>query len=249
MSALVRRLFRPLAKLLPEGMTVPIMTGPLKGRKWIVGAAAGGGKGLSIVINRSERAQVGYATRIIGPDDICFDIGANAGFYTLLFSQYAKTVYAFEPLPRNLKVLNRLIEINRMSNAHVVPYAVSDVSAAGYFLEGENHSLGRLAKEGDLTVSVTTCDQFVADTGVVPNLIKIDVEGSELDVLKGAANLLESSHPTLLLSVHSERLRRDCLAFLTGLKYHRIIPLDSAGRLEATEYALHSSDGKIRSSS
>jgi FkbM family methyltransferase len=239
MSALLRRLFRPLAKLVPEGMSVPIMAGPLKGQKWIVGAAAGGGKGLSVVINQSERAQIGYASKIINPGDICFDIGANVGFYTLLFSQYAKAVYAFEPLPRNLKYLNRLVEINRIANAHVVPYAVSDVSTAGYFSKGADHSLGRLDKEGDLSVSVMTCDQFVADSGVVPNLIKIDVEGSEFDVLTGASNLLKSSHPTLLLSVHSDRLRSDCLSLLGKLDYRSIIPLNSKDSQKATEFAVH----------
>jgi FkbM family methyltransferase len=238
MSALWRMLFRPLANLLPVGMTLPIMAGPLKGKKWIVGAAAGAGKGLSIVMNQSEPAQVACAMKLINPGDICFDIGANVGFYTLLFSEYAKAVHAFEPLPRNLEYLNRLIEINRIDNAHVIPRAVSNVSMKGGFSEGEDHSLGRLDAAGKMTVSVTTCDQFVADSGVVPDLIKIDVEGSEHDVLTGAGNLLVSSHPAILLSVHSDRLRSDCLALLEKSGYNAITPLNAGDPRKATEFAV-----------
>ena len=170
-----RNVLRPLAHLLPTGMTVPIMAGPLKGRKWIVGAAAGRGKGLSVLINQSEPAQVQHARKITNQASICFDIGANVGFYTLLFSQYAKSVYAFEPLPRNLNFLKRLIDINKLDNAEIIPCAVSDVSRKGYFLEGKDHSLGKLDANGNVPVSVITCDQFVTESGVIPDLIKIDV--------------------------------------------------------------------------
>ena len=161
------------------------------------------------------------------------------GFYTLLFSQYAQSVYAFEPLPRNLNFLKRLIDINQIGNAEVIPCAVSDKTRKGFFLEGEDHSMGKLDANGDVPVSVITCDQFANDTGVVPNLIKIDVEGSEIEVLRGARHLLASSHPTLLLSVHSDELREECLALLRGLRYRSIHPLDAKRPQEATEFAIH----------
>ena len=234
----LRNILRPVAHLLPTGMTVPILTGPLKGRKWIVGAAAGSGKGLSVVINQSEPAQVYHARKIMNQDFICFDIGANVGFYTLLFSQYAQSVYAFEPLPRNLNFLERLIDINKINNVAIIRCAVSDETREGYFLKGEDHSLGKLDANGDVPVSVITCDQFVAETGVIPNLIKIDVEGSEVEVLRGARCLLASSHPTILLSVHSDRLRSDCLTLLRKLEYRSILPLDAKQLQEATEFAI-----------
>lgn len=235
----LRRLLRPLAQLLPSGLAVPIMTGPLKGSKWIVGAAAGEGKGLSIIFNQSEPAQVHHAIKLLDPNHICFDIGANVGFYTLLFSQYAKAVYAFEPLIRNLKYLIRLIDINKLPNARIIPCAVADDSKVSYFSEGEDHSRGKLDHDGLVPVMVTTCDRFVSETKIVPDLIKIDVEGSEFDVLKGASKLLETHHPSILLSIHSDRLRKDCLEFLAAKNYKAIIPLDSDRAHQATEYAIH----------
>ena len=65
------------SKLIPSGMVVPVLKGPLHGAKWIVGAAAGEGKGLSVVLNLSEPEQLYMARRLVLPDAICFDIGAN----------------------------------------------------------------------------------------------------------------------------------------------------------------------------
>lgn len=64
-----------------------------------MGAAAGEFKGLSVIANLSEPNQVAHVLRILNNRSICFDIGANVGFYTLLFAKYAKEVFAFEPLP------------------------------------------------------------------------------------------------------------------------------------------------------
>jgi FkbM family methyltransferase len=189
-------------------------------------------------MNQSEAAQVACARRMISPGDVCFDIGANVGLYTLLFSTCAQSVYAFEPLPRNLDYLRRLIAINRMGNARVMPWAMSDAGGKGYFKLGRDHSQGRLDVDGEIQVPIRTCDQFASDRGVVPDLIKIDVEGSELKVLHGARNLLQSYHPAILLSVHSDRLRRQCLAFLADLQYETAIPIDTNLEREATEFAI-----------
>ena len=229
----------PLTRLLPTGLVIPIVTGPLKGKKWIVGAAAGEGKGMSIVINQSEPEQVHHAVGMLDDSKVCFDFGANVGFYTLLFSIFAKEVYAFEPLPRNLRYLIRLLEINKVTNAKIIPCAVSNSSRIDYFSEGDNQALGKLDKRGDIPVIITTCDQFVSETNIVPDLLKIDVEGAELEVLDGARGMLESSHPSILLSVHSDSLRTDCLSFLREIGYKAVIPLDSDKELEATEFAIH----------
>jgi len=239
MNSFAKTLLLPFTHLLPRGMTVPIVAGPLKWKKWIVGAAAGEGRGMSIIINQMESAQVDYAIKILNNNCICFDIGANVGFYTLLFSKYAKEVYAFEPLPRNLKYLIRLSEVNKITNAKIIPCAVSDSSKISYFSEGDNPALGNLSDDGNVPVLVTTCDQFVSKTNVVPDLLKIDVEGSELNVFRGANNLLKSYHPSILLSVHSDQLRTDCLNFLKKMGYRSIVPIDSEQLQEATEFAIH----------
>jgi FkbM family methyltransferase len=236
-----RSIIRPFASLLPTGMVVPIVAGPLKGKLWIIGAQLGASKGISTIFYQGEPAQVDYAIKILDNNKICFDIGANVGFYTLLFSQYAKEVYAFEPLPRNLRYLVRLIEINKITNAKIIPCAISESSRIGRFSEADNPALGALSDDGNALVLVTTCDQFVAETNIVPDLLKIDVEGSELDVLKGASGLLESYHPSILLSVHSDQLRTDCVKFVKEIGYETIVPMNSEQLLEATQLAIQNS--------
>jgi len=238
MEYFARSLFRYITYLLPTGMIVPILRGPLKGKKWIVGAAAGGGKGLSVIFDQSETTQVHYFVEILSNSKICFGIGANVGLYTLLFSQYAKEVYAFEPLPRNLSCLFRLIEINKITNAKIIPCAISDSSKIGLFSEGDNPALGKLNDGGNIPVLITTCDQFVSETNIVPDLLKIDVEGSELNLLKGASDLLKTYHPSILLSVHNDQLRVDCLKFLKDIGYRMIVPINSEDLQKGTEFAI-----------
>lgn len=62
-----------------------------------------------------------------------------------------------------------------------------------------------LAESGnDLSFPITTIDTFVKVTGIVPDIITMDVEGSELEILKGGVNTLETNQPALMLSVHPE---------------------------------------------
>ena len=219
---------------------MPIVRGPLKGRKWIVGAAAGAGKGLSILVNKSEPDQVQYAVSFLQKKrNICFDIGANVGFYTLLYANYAKHVYAFEPLPRNLRYLIRTTEINHLANVSILPCAMSDRSGIGFFTEGTCHAESKLDQAGILPVLLITCDQFISETKIIPDMLKIDVEGAEFSVLKGAENLLQSSHPLILLSVHSERLRLDCFAYLAERGYKTFSPLNAERADLATEFAIY----------
>jgi len=226
------------SKLIPSGMIVPVLKGPLRGAKWIVGAMAGEGKGLSVVLNLSEPEQLDMARRLVLPDAICFDIGANAGLYTLLFAQYCRHVFAFEPLPRNIRYLCRILEVNGVRNATIVPCAVSDSTKLSLFKVGENCALGRIDSKGELPVVTLSCDEFVSAYKVVPSLLKIDVEGAEMLVLKGAENLLSNHKPIILLSTHGEAHRVGCLEILKRMKYSQVVPLNSREIDKASSFAI-----------
>src|SRR5205085_2763618 len=147
-----------LAGLLPTGTVVPILAGPLKGARWIAGAAAGSGKGMSVVVNRCERAELERAAAWVTPSDVCFDLGANVGLYTLLFARRGRRVVAFEPLPSNIALLTRTVELNRCANVTIVPWAVAESSGTGRFSLGTNRALGHLSPDGDLPVATTSLD-------------------------------------------------------------------------------------------
>lgn len=207
-----------LFKLIPSDVAFPIMKGPLKGSRWISGAASGKAKGLSVLLNRYEKEQINQAMKFLNRDAVCFDVGANVGIYTLLFARYSKRVYAFEPLPRNISYLERTIEINKITNAYVVPMAMADITGVMFFQESVNNTMGKLSTNGKLGVNAITCDDFVSDHEA-PSLIKIDVEGAEYAVLQGAKNTLQNYGSTVLLSTHSNKLKNDCLDFLERIGY------------------------------
>jgi len=236
------RLFRlccGLVRVIPDGTVFPVFKGPLRGAKWIAGAAAGNGKGLSVLINHSEPEQLRVARELMPTKGVCFDIGANVGLYTLLFALHSKRVFAFEPLPRNVGLLYRLICLNKLNNVEILPCAVSDATGLASFSEGSNCATGRLKKAGRLPVVTVTCDDVIQNFDVVPSLLKIDVEGAEMQVLNGARKLLSSeTKPVILLSTHGESNRFACLSFLKDVGYSRFVPIDTARIEAATEIAI-----------
>ncbi len=149
--------------------------------------------------------------------------------YTLIFSRRARHVYAFEPFPRNIRYLSRMLSLNRVRNATIVPWAVADTLGLASFAEGPDCATGKISPGAGQPVVTVSLDQFVSVYGAVPSVIKIDVEGSELDVLNGARELLRARRPAILLSTHGPGLKEKCLALLKDLGYSRFTPLDGPG--------------------
>ncbi|NEQ45380.1 MAG: FkbM family methyltransferase [Leptolyngbya sp. SIOISBB] len=221
--------------MIPTGIILPILVGPLSGNKWIAGAAAGKGKGLSILFNLAEPKQMSIAMELLKPQDICFDIGANVGLYTLLFSQFSKHIFAFEPLPRNISFLVRTVKLNKLRNVTVITQAVSNQDGLSLFEVNENCAIGKLDSSGSQPVSTIQLDTFVESYNHTPSLIKIDVEGGELAVLKGGENTIQQYKPIILLSTHGESIKSECINFLETVNY-RCRPINADDVLHATEF-------------
>jgi len=163
------------------------------------------------------------AASLTGDKDVVFDIGANVGIYTLLFSDRVGPtgrVVAFEPSVRNVAQLRRHLELNHAENVDVVEGAVSDVVGQSAFSDISGSCTGRLDADGDVLVMTTTIDHFVQSSGLSPSLIKIDVEGSEADVLRGAIGTLRHNRPLLLVATHSPAVKSRCAMLLIDCGYH-----------------------------
>lgn len=222
--------------MIPTGMPLVIIKGPLKGFKLVMGAPAGSGKGVSIIFNRSEPERLKLTKDLILPNFICFDIGANIGIYSLLFSRYSKQTYAFEPLPRNLKFLYKTIKLNKAENVKVFPYAVADKDGISWFQEGNSVAEGKLDSKGTLRVQMVSIDNFIEKNKIEPNLLKIDVEGAELLVLEGGRNYLLKNKPLLLLETHGDTIKKKCFGFLEKIGYTYFKPIDSKSIEEANDF-------------
>ena len=186
---------------------------------------AGPGNPARVLLGRYEPQQSALFERTLKPGDTVFDVGAHAGYYTLLASRLVGPeghVFAFEPNPRNLACLRRHVRLNRCDNVTVVEAAVARHTGAMRFDTSRGSGRGRLCADGAAEVATVSLDQFAEERGIVPSLIKIDVEGSEVEVLEGARRLLAGC-PPLVLSVH-HGLGRACSALLLPLGYamHKI---------------------------
>ncbi len=222
-SWLGRSLRWPLDRL-PREMAMPILTGPLMAGRWIVGAGIH-----RCWLGTYERQKQRAIKAHLEPEMIAYDIGANAGFYTLLMARSVGsdgTVYSFEPQPENLSYLRRHLALNGVRNVVASPQAVADFVGEASFATDVDRYQGRLAASGQLRVPVVTLDHLVTTQGLPPgDLIKIDVEGAELAVLKGAENLLRRFRPVVFLATHGGEIHRECCRFLRQCGY-RLRTLD-----------------------
>ena len=210
---------RLLKVILPTNMTVPILQGRLRGKKWIIGSGV-----VEMALGSYE-----YEKRLLFEARVCsssvvYDIGAHVGFYTLLASQLVGPdgrVIAFEPVRRNLNYLRRHLEINHCVNVVVIEAAVSDRSGTAPFSQGVDYSQGYLSQtKDDIMVNTVSIDELVMSGEIpAPDYIKIDVEGAELFVLRGAKSTLSNCNVEIFLATHSPKIHIDCCDFLTSLNY------------------------------
>jgi FkbM family methyltransferase len=142
---------------------------------------------------------------------VFFDIGANLGLFTLTAARRVGPtgrVYAFEPSQREAQHLRHNIELNGLTNVTIVTQAVSDQCGTTRFAiaaDGGHNSLMKNAHpqqqiQAWQEVELITLDAFIA-AHKVPQVyfMKIDVEGAEVNVLRGASHLLNSPQPPVIL--------------------------------------------------
>lgn len=182
------------------------------------------------LIDGRELPVENFLVQFLKEGDVCIDIGANVGFYTLLFSVLvgeSGKVYAFEPTPRTFNILtaNSLQKKNVVRANAALMEAEEERSLADYGAEksGLNTILHASSHEGArpnlIAVTATTLDSYCLSNDVRPTFIKIDTEGAEEMVLKGGQRILSAHHPTLIIEVQRES-PHNIAALLAGIGYH-----------------------------
>jgi FkbM family methyltransferase len=140
--------------------------------------------------------------RLVKPGSTVFDVGANAGYFSITSRELGAKVHAFEPNPRVRALLARSVELGG-GGIEVVAAACSDHNGTMplYLSDPGNTGMTGLRTPTDVSVDVQVIklDDYVTRTQARPDLIKLDVEGHEREALAGAQALLHECRPTLIV--------------------------------------------------
>lgn len=165
-----------------------------------------------------ERGMTGTIERLVMPADICADVGAHFGYFTLLMAKRTGPrgrVVAFEAYPPNTQQLRANVRVNGYqdwvqveniavcdrSSAQVALFPGRERSSAEWNIVG--HDTGGNSTVPELEVAATSLDAYFA-IGSQVDVVKIDVEGAEADVIRGMRRLLNECRPSVLVEFHDE---------------------------------------------
>jgi FkbM family methyltransferase len=155
-----------------------------------------------------ETTETALFKKIVKEGMVFVDIGANIGYYSLLAATLigqAGKVYAFEPEPKNYATLLKNIKMNGYTNIITVQKAVSNRNGVAKLFIGVNDPvLYRIRDSGEkkdmIEVGLVTLDDFFKDKERKIDIIKIDVEGAELSVLRGMPRILAENKDVIILA-------------------------------------------------
>lgn len=138
-------------------------------------------------------------SRHVGKGATVYDVGAHAGYHSLVCALLGGKVIAFEPNPANRESIQRQLLVNPQAQVTISPYALGDLCGSRGFDASSGNSQGHLSDEGELVVEVRQIDFLIEHENYPePDLIKIDVEGHEEEVLLGARATIGKCLPVIL---------------------------------------------------
>ena len=137
------------------------------------------------------------------------DAGGYVGDTALLFSSYTdKNIHVFEASPSNMDIIRETIRLNHLDNIVPVSKALGEKNGTATFSLGERNSCNSLVERpgynypDHIEVPVVTLDDYVRENDLEVGLIKVDIEGGEQLLLRGAVETIRTQHPILLISIY-----------------------------------------------
>ena len=137
------------------------------------------------------------------------DAGGYVGDTALLFSSYTdKNIHVFEASPSNMDIIRETIRLNHLDNIVPVSKELGEKSGTATFSLGERNSCNSLVERpgynypDHIEVPVVTLDDYVRENNIEVGVIKVDIEGGEQLLLRGAVETIRTQHPILLISIY-----------------------------------------------
>lgn len=188
-------------------------------------------------IGRYEIQKSNWLKRVVRPDSVVVDVGANNGYFSLMAAAIVVdgSVLACEPIRENCQLLERSIEVNGFGNVlRCEQVAVSDVEAEVPMYLSRYSGLHSMCENNNFRSGATrmirteTLDDIAVRAGIDRiDVLKIDVEGAELAVLRGAARILQQSpdcHIAVDIHPHLNVYPRDVVDFLEEIGFTCRLP-------------------------
>ncbi len=200
--------------------------------------------GKNIFLGSYEKKELLMLASLIQPDWVAFDIGANIGYYTLFLEKKAKCseVYAFEPSPREYNLLQENLQLNSCNRTKTFALALGESeSTLELYMSSENMGKNSFnyfnSSDQHIKVPVKTANSLVESANIRRlDFIKMDVEGAEPMVLKGASEIISRFKPIILYESWEfskapyGSFECETTALLEKYGYH-IFDIDQRGRL------------------
>jgi len=218
---------------------VTILSGPARGMRINLHGSA-----VAFATGTAEPRLQSALTSELRPGATFFDIGANVGFMTLIAARLvgpSGRVLAFEPVPANAAAIRENVALNGIDWVEVHETAIARSTGNASLIISDVSAFSRLATVNvptgareSIEVPVTSIDEFLAGGGhPAPDVVKIDVEGAELEVIEGMRRTLAEHHPVLLCEVHD--LYAEYVELMSSLAYETVnldadVPGEEGGR-------------------
>ena len=163
-----------------------------------------------------EGMYFGFPDFIPNPNETIVDIGAQFGDYAILCSKLlsVKKIIAFEPLPDVYTLFKEATELNSVKNIEINNLAVGSFNGSLKMFRSPDMA----SISGDIPFS-TTCVTLDSQINEKIDSLKIDVEGLEMEVLRGAHKVIEKYHPRIIIETHSLKLKMEVISFLSQFGY------------------------------
>lgn len=184
-----------------------------------------------ILFGDYERAETDLIRSHLSEGSVFVDIGANIGWFTLQAARWVGdfgSVFSFEPRPSTFEHLTKSIKINGLENIKVFNMGLSDEVGSATLMAPEGHSSPGSSYLGNgkgIPVSLSTLDILLPQIDRL-DVIKMDVEGWEPNVIKGAMRTIQKFHPIILSEISPWMLRersgvsdRDYISLIKSLGY------------------------------
>uniref|UniRef100_B8HV71 Methyltransferase FkbM family n=1 Tax=Cyanothece sp. (strain PCC 7425 / ATCC 29141) TaxID=395961 RepID=B8HV71_CYAP4 len=209
----------------------------------------GFGKGLKFSANLAD-SMFGIGTyemplqntlaQYLQPGSVFYDIGANVGFFSIIAAQLVGDtgqVYAFEPVPENVATIRRNVELNQFANVRIFDQAISSSSGEAELLLAQHIGGASLATaatppdlRGRMKVKTASIDDLLQSLSLKPpSLVKIDVEGAEIDVLHGMLQTIQTYQPVIIYEVDDgdfvafQEKRQNIAKLMLSLNYQTMV--------------------------